>query len=151
MVSETDLALLLGKVDIIFVIAIAIVCYITLSWVVAKWRATGGPATVQASDVLTVKNLSFELTTITNWYLLGIKLNLQPHELKKIEQDHHGNDRQRVEMLDLWLRRAPNATWDDVVTALQQMGENTVAENIRHKHKRRPSKPNTFVSHCKSA
>ena len=136
-----------------FVLAIAIVCYITLSWVVAKWRATGVPATVQASDVLTVKNLSFELTTITNWHQLGIKLNLQPHELEKIRQDHahHGTDRQRTEMLTLWWQRTPNATWDDVVTALQEMGENRVAENIRHKHKRRPSKPNAFVFHCKSA
>ena len=135
MASEIDPALLL---DIFFVLAIAIVCYITL-WVVAKWRATRVPA----SDVLTVKNLFSELTTITNWYQLGVYLNLQTHELDKIQQDHayHGNDRQRLEMLRLWLRRTPNATWDDVVSALQQMGEDRVAENIRQKRNRRAGKP----------
>ena len=108
--------------------------------------ASGGLATVesgmQATDILNVKNLSSELTTITNWYQLGLYLNLQTHELNKIQQDHahHGNDRQMLEMLALWLRRTPNPTWDDVVSALQQMRENRVAENIHQKHLRRTSK-----------
>ena len=97
---------------------------------------------MQTTDILNVKNLSSELTTITNWYQLGLYLNLQTHDLSKIQQDHahHGNDRQMMEMLALWLRRTPNATWGDVVNALQQMGENRVAENIRQKHLRRASK-----------
>ena len=33
-------------------------------------------------------------------------------------------------MLDLWLQCTPNATWEDVVRALEQMGEKRVAENI---------------------
>lgn len=37
-------------------------------------------------------------------------------------------------MLDLWLRRKLNDTWEDVVSALQQMGENRVAESIRQKY-----------------
>ena len=97
---------------------------------------------VQATDILNVKNLSSELTTITNWYQLGLYLNLQTHDLNKIQQDHahHGNDRQMLEMLSLWLRRTPNAIWDDVVSALQQMEENRVAKNIHQKHLRRASK-----------
>ena len=97
---------------------------------------------LQATDILNVKNLSSELTTITNWYQLGLYLNLQTHDLNNIQLDHahHGNERQMVEMLSLWLRRTPNATWGDVVSALQQMGENRVAENIRQKHLRRASK-----------
>ena len=97
---------------------------------------------MQATDILNVKNLSSELTTITNWYQLGLYLNLQTHELSKIQQDHahQGNDRQMVEMLSLWLRRTPNATWGDVVNALQQMRENRVAEIICQKHLRRTSK-----------
>ena len=97
---------------------------------------------VQATDILNVKNLSSELTTITNWYQLGLYLNLQTHELNKIQQDHahQGNDRQMVGMLSLWLRRTPNATWGDVVSSLQRMRENRVAENIRQKHLRKASK-----------
>ena len=97
---------------------------------------------VQATDILNVKNLSSELTTITNWYQLGLYLNLQTHELDKIQQDHahQGNDRQMLVMLGLWLRRTPNATWKDVVSVLQQMEENRVAENIRQQHNRTASK-----------
>ena len=66
---------------------------------------------------------------------LGINLGLPKHELSKIQQNYalQGNDQQRVEMLDLWLQRTPNATWEDVVRALEQMEENRVAENIREK------------------
>ena len=104
------------------------------------------PATVQATDILTVKNLSSELTTITNWYQLGLYLDLQTHELDKIQQEHahQGNDRQMLVMLTLWLRRTPNPTWDDVVTALEQLRENRVAESVRQKYIRRAS---NVVSH----
>ena len=96
---------------------------------------------IQATDILNVKNLSSELTTITNWYQLGLNLNLQTHELDKIQQDHahQGIDRQMLVMLGLWLRRTTNPTWEDVVSALQKMGENRVAENVRQKHNRRAS------------
>ena len=82
-----------------------------------------------------LENLSTELVTVINWFLLGINLGLPKHELSKIQQNyaHQGNDQQRVEMLYLWLQRTPNATWEDVVRALEQMGENRVAENIREK------------------
>ena len=95
-----------------------------------------------ADNVLNLKNLSTELVTVINWFLLGINLGLPKHELSKIQQNyaHQGNDQQRVEMLYLWLQRTPNATWEDVVRALQQMGENVVAENIREKYIRGRSK-----------
>ena len=114
-------------------------------------QATTESNGVQATDILNVKNLSSELTMITNWYQLGLYLNLQTYELDKIQQDHahQGNDRQRMEMLALWLQYTPNATWEDVVSALQQMGKNRVAENVHQKHNRRASKLYSTVSvHC---
>ena len=91
---------------------------------------------------LNLKSLSSELAAVTNWFLLGINLRLPKHELSKIQQDyaHQGNDQQKLEMLDLWLQRTPNATSEDVVRALEQMGENRVAENIREKYIRGKSK-----------
>ena len=81
-----------------------------------------------------MKNLSTELATVIDWYILGLKLGLPKHELDKIDCDYQKNDRRKAEMLDLWLRRTPNATWDDVIRALEQMGENRVAENILQIH-----------------
>ena len=138
----SDILVWFGDTNTFFlVLAIAIVCFVTLSCMQPKWRATR-VLDSESSDVLNVRNLSSELTTITNWYQLGLYLNLQTHELDKIQQDHahQGNDRQRLGMLALWLRHTPNATWEDVVSALQQMEEKRAAENIRQKHLRRPGK-----------
>ena len=98
----------------------------------------------QAADrnVLTVEILSSELQSVSNWYQLGINLDLETHNLDNIQQNyaHQEVDQQRLEMLDLWLRRKLNDTWEDVVSALQQMGENRVAESIRQKYIRGRSK-----------
>ena len=91
---------------------------------------------VQATDVPSVKSLLSELTPVINWYKLGINLGLPKHDLSNIQQDYasQGNDQQKLEMLDLWLRRTPSATWGNVESALQQMGENTLAESICQKY-----------------
>ena len=89
---------------------------------------------VQATDVPDVSVLYSELSTVVNWHQLGLNLGLPKHELDKIERDYQENDRQRLEMSYKWLRRTPNATWEDVVSAVQQMGENRVAENICQKY-----------------
>ena len=165
-----DTFLCFGKVKVFLVLAIAIVAFVTLSWVVAKWRASKVQATAgvratdgsreratnvgttDESDVQTTKesskqatnksegvldagNLSSELKTVIDWHQRGLKLGLPKHELDKIQQDYQGTDQRRLEMLDKWLQRTPNATWRDVANALEQMGENRVAESIRQKDK----------------
>ena len=121
------------------VLAFMILVFVTLLCVArgrSRAYASEVPATNLASptdSALNLQNLSYELASVIDWFSLGLNLGLQKHELTKIERDYQGNDRRRVEMLDIWLHRTPNATWEDVVRALQQMGENTVAENIREK------------------
>ena len=65
-----------------------------------------------SDSMLDVQHLSSELQSVTNWYQLGIHLGLETHELDKVQMDyaHQGNDRQRLQMLDLWLQRTPNGT-----------------------------------------
>jgi len=149
-----DIVVWFGEINTFFlVLAIAIACFVTLSCVWAtkvpdtevpdSESSDGVPDTEvpdsESSDVLNVKNLFSELTTVTDWYQLGVYLGLQTHKLDKIIQDHahQGNDRQMLVMLGLWLRRTQNATWDNVVSALEQMGVNRVADSIRQKHLRR--------------
>lgn len=115
-----------------FGLAVVFAGFVTLSWVLAQSEAPG----VQARDtVLNVKNLFSELKPVSDWYKLGINLGLKKHDLSKIQQDcaHQGNDQQRLEMLNKWLQRTPHATWEDVVSALAQIGEDRVAENIQQK------------------
>ena len=91
-------------------------------------------------EVLDIRELSSELVTVTNWFNLGLNLGLKMYELKKIEDDHRGNDRQLKETLHLWLQHTPKASWEDVVNALQKIGEKRVAEEIRQKYIRRECK-----------
>ena len=88
---------------------------------------------VQNTAVLNAENLFCELKTVANWYQLGIQLGLKAHELHAIEQDFQQKDRRMLAMFDLLLRSRPSLAWGDVVRALQQVGENVLAENIRKK------------------
>jgi len=82
-----------------------------------------------------VKNLSSELSTVSRWYQLGIKLGLQPSQLRQIEQEVPTDiDRRKIEVVDLWLQSTPGASWRHIVTALREMGDMTTAERIESKY-----------------
>ena len=70
-----------------------------------------------------------------DWHSLGVKLGLEGHQLRAIEQDHRGNnERLKNEMLDLWLRSAKNPSWEAVVKALHLIKEHRVADEIQRKY-----------------
>ena len=87
----------------------------------------------QGTDEVDVSVLSSKLSTVVNWHQLGLNLGLLKQELDRIEQDYQETDRQRLEMLDKWLQctSTPNTARRKIVSALEQMGENRVAESIR--------------------
>ena len=89
---------------------------------------------MEPADTPKVEDLLSELKTVTNWHQLGICLGLQTYELMRIESDHQENERRKQKMLDLWLRRKPDAGWRDVVSALQLMEEDRVAESVRQNY-----------------
>ena len=99
------------------------------------------PPTAPATP--TLKELSNALDSVVNWHLLGVKLGLQDHELRTIEQNHRGdgNERCKHEMLGRWLRNAKLPTWKAVVDALQQMGEQAVALDVQAKYCTDTGKP----------
>ena len=117
-------------------VAIAIVGYVVVSWLLTvrvQLQPRDGYAI--SKDVLNTKTLAFELKAVTaDWYRLGLNLGLETSELNKVQQDYHGSDQQMLQTLDLWLRRTPDASWLNVVSALETMGENRVATNIRQKY-----------------
>ena len=83
---------------------------------------------------LDVPKLFSALRDISDWYQLGIILGILPAKLRKIEENYRGNDRRKTETLDTWLQQTPNAPWSNVVSALQQMGENTVAKSVQQQY-----------------
>ena len=88
---------------------------------------------LEESDIATLSN---ELTSISEWVTLGVNLGVPYHLLKEIRTNYaiEGLGACRLEMLALWLQRAPNASWRGVARALQQMGENTAAKRVEQKY-----------------
>ena len=69
----------------------------------------------------------------TEWHELGLHLDLPEHILKLIgsSPDFEGHLRM---MLSKWLDYDLKASWDKLANALNTMGKNVLAENIRSKY-----------------
>ena len=79
-------------------------------------------------------NLLLEAVSIvTDWHGLGLKLGLTMSQLRGIELTHprDGPGRLKAEMFDVWLKSSPNASWADLVRALEAMDMYRVASNVR--------------------
>ena len=82
---------------------------------------------LEGLDIATLCN---ELTSISDWFTLGLNLGVPYRLLKEVRSNYsiEGLGALRRETLLLWLQRTPSASWSDVVGALRRMGENTEAE-----------------------
>ena len=89
---------------------------------------------MEVADELNAELLCSELATVSDWKKLGINLSVSKDDLEEIRHDNQWDYQRKLEMLKLWLQRTPNATWEDVVIALQKMGKNKVVEHIRDKY-----------------
>ena len=68
---------------------------------------------------------------ISDWNRLGLALKLNPHDLNIIEKDDHGNTRkQTLKMFELWLRTQPNVSYEQLINALREIGDETVASSL---------------------
>ncbi len=83
----------------------------------------------------TLKDLLKELDSIVTWQLLMINLGGKKSENDKIEINFRCDiDRQKQEAFDKWLRRKPGACWKDVIDALYEMKEVTLASRLSRKY-----------------
>ena len=95
-----------------------------------------------ASSCLTLREIENELTEVTaaDWFPLGVQLGVRPATLREIEKNYpQDTQRCKTEVLDLWLRNAPEVSWKNLAQAVEAMGEYTaVAKRLRRKM---PPKP----------
>ena len=76
------------------------------------------------------------ISSVVDWFTLGIFLEVNYEQLKTIESNYHGNlNRCRQEMLNIWIRSG-NATWSTLVNVLysDDVKEKAVAEEIEKKY-----------------
>ena len=85
------------------------------------------------SPDLSVKHLLTACKSVTDWYTLGIHLDLTPSQVDDIHMTYHahGVNRLKTEMFKVWLKSSPDASWTDLITALRAMDENTIASEIQ--------------------
>ena len=74
----------------------------------------------------------------TEWHELGLHLDLPEHILKPIDSNPDVEGHLRM-MLSKWLGYDPKASWDKLANALNTMGKNAIAANIRSKYVRAAS------------
>ena len=74
-----------------------------------------------------------DLIELVNWQGVGLQLGVKDHELQKIQLDYHRHDDQKREMFRAWFRTSDNPNYDDLIKALEAVGERKVAQQLRDK------------------
>ena len=82
----------------------------------------------------TESELDLELAELVNWQRFATHLpDLTRGDIKQLEQDNRDVQRQKLELYGTWLQRCPNASWNDIVLALEKAKETTLANVIKTK------------------
>ena len=69
----------------------------------------------------------------TRWYDLGVDLlDSNTAVLDVIQSDHLSDNARCSKMFKAWLEIKPDASWSQLVTALNNIGLNTAADNVQH-------------------
>ena len=72
---------------------------------------------------------------VSDWYRLGLALNLGYYDLERIDQDFQENRRgKRLKMFDLWLKTQPDPSYEQLIQALHEIGDETVANSLYEKY-----------------
>ena len=87
-------------------------------------------------DVPTLQQLLKVLKTVDNWFVFGVHLGVPMDQLNKIELSYHQKDleRYKIEMLQYWLENNKNASWKNVVQALEQTDQLALAETVKQQY-----------------
>ena len=85
---------------------------------------------------VTLKLLDLELQEVSEWFRLGLCLDIPPPKLYDIKCDSALRCVQdfRTKMLSVWTRMLPGPSWSRVVKALMEVGRETLAHRIADKY-----------------
>ena len=69
----------------------------------------------------------------TEWYRLGLQLDVDSFRLRQIGKDARENQEHLTLMFEAWLKICNNPSWQDVVQALEAIGERRLAAKLEQK------------------
>ena len=83
-----------------------------------------------------IHQLLEELKPVDNWYLFGVKLEVPVYELNKIKASEAQGEIElyKTHTFRYWLNSNPNASWKDVVRALEQIDNLLLASQVKAKY-----------------
>ena len=74
------------------------------------------------------------LDTLVNWQKFGTFLpGIKSEDIQVIERDNRGTDKQKAALFSKWLSLCPEASWQDVMSALQKSRELSLESLIYQK------------------
>ena len=85
------------------------------------------PTIQQLQEVMRIEHIEIA----TKWYELGLELVDSNKALKVIEADYRNVNTCCRTMFEKWLEKTPNASWNQLVTALDNIEMNTAADAVR--------------------
>ena len=85
---------------------------------------------------VTLALLDLELHEVSEWFSLGIHLDIPPAELDNIKYNITLRSPQefRAEMFSVWMKKLPEPSWSRVVKALMKIGRESLAQKIALKY-----------------
>ena len=86
------------------------------------------------SSFINLTDLLEETDRLSDWYTMGVFLKMPTKDLDDIEKRFstaHGVTRCKIALFTLWLQRNPNASWDQIVQALEKCDQIAMADHIR--------------------
>ena len=78
-----------------------------------------------------LKDVVLVLNNVTEWYRLGLQLDLPVHMLDSIKAHRLPVQNSMLDMVHRWLSYDPEASWEKLAKALDAIAERVVAESIR--------------------
>ena len=80
-----------------------------------------------------IRTLARELKSVNSkWFVLGIHLGVQYSDLQKIKQTYLAASVEDllIHVLYSWLRSNPSSSWSNVITALRDLNETILADEL---------------------
>ena len=72
---------------------------------------------------------------VGDWNRLGLALKLDSYELDIIEKDHRGDTKtQTLKMFKHWLKTQPDASYEQLIESLCEVGDIAVANSLCKKY-----------------
>ena len=99
-------------------------------------------------SLFTERDLDEQLNDLVEWERFGLYLpGMTSHGIEKITKQKDSDCLKKLALYKEWLKICPSPAWEDIIMALEKVGENTLASKIKQKTNTcsSPSKENQQV------